>query len=279
MRRSMVVRSFAIFVLVHMPMASESAEDAKTRELLRASGLEEQINRIPNHVLAGLSEERVNLPGKVYDILHDAVIYAYDAEQITNSICTKVSANMDRGQIAGVMKWLQSNLGQKITKLEEAASTPEGLQEMQVFAGQLQDGNYLQHRFNLMDQLDNATGATRMTVDIVLLTAYGVATALDTLLSEELKSGPAQLREQLEMQRQGIIEAHQQMTKIGFLYTYRTLTDTEIERYVKFAESELGRQYHTVVGSAVMAALFEATERMMDFLMSDFDQMPAKKRV
>ena len=69
----------------------------------------------------------------------------------------------------------------------------------------------------------------------------------------------------------------QQMTIASFLFTYQTLGNEEIERYIAFCESDLGKRYNLVVGAAFMNAMLEATEIMRVELMNILNGLPSKK--
>jgi hypothetical protein len=47
-------------------------------------------------------------------------------------------------------------------------------------------------------------------------------------------------------------------TLAGFLYTYQSLSDEELESYVSFAESDHGRRYHQSTMQAVKEVQLEA---------------------
>jgi hypothetical protein len=50
-----------------------------------------------------------------------------------------------------------------------------------------------------------------------------------------------------------------QETLAGFLYTYRSLKDAEIERYIAFSESEAGKKYHVVIAEGLNTAVMQAS--------------------
>ena len=71
------------------------------------------------------------------------------------------------------LAWLQSDLGRRITMLEEQASTPEGIAGLQAFAIVMQDNPPPEIRQQLIRRLNDAYGGTDFLVDFSL--ALGVA--------------------------------------------------------------------------------------------------------
>lgn len=57
--------------------------------------------------------------------------------------------------------------------------------------------------------------------------------------------------ESIEQSRAQVEQMAHQEVLTSFLYTYRTLTDKELDRYIAFAESAAGRKYHEVTVKAI----------------------------
>ena len=250
---------------------------ALTRQLMRMSGLDEQLNQIKQHVYANLDESKDSLPPDLYEAMLQVMGEAYDGKKMQNIVSAILSRSLNPDEMRNILSWLQSGLGRKITGLEEAASTPEAFNEMQTFTRQMQTNPPTSHRLELSQRLDQATNATTMAVDIILLTAYGVAAALDTIMPEDQQTDLDMIRESFESQRPQLTPIMQQMTIASFLFTYQALEDAEIERYVDFCESDVGKKYNLVVGAAMMNALLEATEIMRAELINVLQALPGKK--
>jgi hypothetical protein len=269
---------FLILSLIVVPAhGAEPNKEALTRQLMKMSGLEEQLNQIKQHVYANLNESKESLPEDLYEAITQVMAEAYDGRNMQKIVSANLSKNLNIKEMQDILSWLQSGLGRKITGLEEAASTPEAFNEMQTFTRQLQTNPPTPHRLELSQRLDQATNATTMAVDIVLLTAYGVAAAMDTIMPEEQQTDLDIIREEIESHRPELTPLMQQMTIASFLFTFQTLRDAEIERYVAFYESDVGTRYNLVVGAAFMNALLEATEIMRAELMNVLKSLPSKK--
>jgi hypothetical protein len=67
------------------------------------------------------------------------------------------------------------------------------------------------------------------------------------------------IRDKLEADRPKMAAAMQQHAIGVFAYTYQSLDDAELGRYVAFAESEVGRRYHAATIKAVDKAMLQAS--------------------
>ena len=252
-------RSFRQATVTTPKMPSKTLnKQALARELLEKSGMEAVIEELPKHYLSGLAENKGEMPPELFTALSSAGLKAYDPRKMKSRVLSNLQRDFDNQRMQVVMDWLNSPLGQKITALENAASTPEAAQEMIGYVKELQRRPASQSRLALVQRLDTATSSSEKSAEIILVTLLGTATAMDAILPKERQVGAARIRQQMELKRPEVLTGCRQMMRIGFLYTYRTLTDHELERYVTFAESEAGRNYHEKVFAAFKSAMAEA---------------------
>jgi hypothetical protein len=72
----------------------------------------------------------------------------------------------------------------------------------------------------------------------------------------------AEIRKKFETGRAAIENALQEQTRISLLYTYRSLSDGEIQEYIDMADSPAGRKFNAVGIEAFQKAMVEGG---MDF--------------
>lgn len=251
-------------------------EEALIRELMRLSGLDKQLSEMGAISLANLKEgeEQEMLPSHLYNLLISIVKEAYNVEKIRQHILEQVEKKLDSACIQDVLNWLRSPAGRRITRLEEAATTPEGVRQMRAFAKQLQTNPPSQARVQLAKRLDEATNATELLLEMATVSFQEIVKLTDasmpkgqlillsitpinyieeasTLLSKERQADHDRLSQQMKTKRQKMREEYQNTTLVTFLYTYQDLTDDELETYLAFVESENGRRYHQTILQAL----------------------------
>jgi hypothetical protein len=218
-------------------------------ELYKLSGLEKQVAQLGELSLAGLNEEyeQGRMPARYYQYLLPLARDAYRTDKIRRDLLERIEENLDAVCIKAVLSWLRSPLGRKITMFEEAASTSEGVEQMQAFAAQIQTRPISEERFNLVQRLDKATNSTELLIDMVTITVHGVMKELNTILPHAQRVDHHELDQQMSAQRQQTRKNFQYLCMVTSLYTYQSLPDDELERYVAFAESDVGRRYHQTI--------------------------------
>lgn len=256
------VGSLCIVALVTFPALADSPKEAFTKDLVKLSGLEQQLRQVPLLAVAGLAEQQGKLPPELYNSLQRIVRDAFNAERMQRNVTKRIERNLDTGIMRKTLNWLQSDLGKKVTRLEEAASTPQAFKEIRALAKQLEITPPPQHRIELAQRLDSATSSTEFMVNILESTAMALVKALDAAQPTEQQVGEYELRREIGTRRPKMWETYRQVSTVSLLYTYKTLSDAELERYLDFLESKVGGDYQYVVSVAMREALLDASDDM-----------------
>jgi hypothetical protein len=228
---------------------THAPREALARELYELSGLEKQVAQLSELSVAGLNEEyeQGGMPVRVYEYLLPIARDAYTTHRIKQDLLQRIENNLDVTCIEAVLGWLQSPLGRKITIAEEAASTPEGIRRMQAYATQLQSNSTSLRRLQLVKRLDKATNSTEVMLDMATITVHAVMKEINAILPSPQQVDQYTLEQQMNAQRSQMRQNFQNLCIISALYTYQSLSDDELERYVEFAESDFGRHYHQTI--------------------------------
>ncbi len=238
--------------------AGKKADPRSIDTLMIKSGLNKQLAQIAPMVQAGMTQQNQGpnaLPPKDLDELNDLTARAFDAKALTENVRKHIQANLSETDVQAALSWLGSPLGEKITKLEEDASTPEAYAEMQKMAEKL-TGNA--GRVELAKKLDRAVKATEMGVAVALNTQTAMIAALTSGIAPEKRPTMEGIEKEVLKSKGRIQSAVEQSTLLTFLYTYKSLSDAEIGKYIDFANSDSGKKYHAVTAEGVSAAMTDA---------------------
>lgn len=218
-------------------------------ELWELSGLQKQVAQLDDLSVAGLNEQYQagRMPPQVYEYLVPILKDAYQADRIKRHLLARFQKSLDPACIEAVLSWLRSPLGRKITKLEEAASTPEGVRQMTMYAAMLQSDPPPQERLRLVERLDEAIKATDLMLDMATITVNETMNGVVAAMPQQVDMDPVTLSRHLKTHREEMRKQFQKAATTTFLYAYQPLSDKELEEYIAFAESEHGKRYHKVV--------------------------------
>jgi hypothetical protein len=87
-------------------------------------------------------------------------------------------------------------------------------------------------------------------------------TAMSAAMEADKRPSFEDVQDLVNMNKSQIQAAMKRMVQRQFLYSYRELTDNEIDRYTQFAESQSGQRYHYVSMRAIDEALVRAARKM-----------------
>ena len=261
-----IARVFALACLLACTAFAHAAE-RRIDELMRKSGLHDHMAQVLAHTRAGAEQARAEAKargnkGDLTDAQYARLILGMNVAFAPEKLRTVVRAEMLRDLSAAdeeeVLRWLSSELGVRITRLEEERDDAERYQKMEAAIPEFMK-TVPRERLALCERLAESIGSgessARLMINITVAIAYGIALSVPGGDVEAIK----EIRAKLESQRPQM-EAAMQQHAIGiFAYTYQPLSDAELGSYVDFAESPVGRRYHRATIKAVDKAMLQGS--------------------
>ena len=89
----------------------------------------------------------------------------------------------------------------------------------------------------------------------------GLMGGLEAMQPKESQMGREQLEQSMAAQRPELQKNFQELATSSFLYTYQSLSNAELKRYVSFLETS-GKTYQTVASAALQKALISASDNL-----------------
>lgn len=149
------------------------------------------------------------------------------------------------------------------------------------FIQQLRANPPSQSRLQLVKRLDQATGSTEISLELAMVNIEEATKPGDVLspseqlffsmtmpshyieganalLHEEKRVNSEKFWLQIKSEPERLKTIYEYAVMANFLYTYRSLSDDELERYLAFAESDSGRRYHRTVFKALQKIQHDA---------------------
>jgi hypothetical protein len=263
MRRRALASLALLFLAGSAPAAPDPSGPARDmREIFRLSGLESQLGALDDLVAASLVPNLSRLPAEQKDVVRHAALDAFSGPALQERVAGRLAKVHEPQRAADVLRWLRSPLGRRITLLETQTSTAEGMRALEAYALQLKQAMPPASRVGLAQELDRALGATEFAVELSLACARAAMSAIGAALPSERRLEPEKIEAAIASQRDLLHEELGQMSLVSTLYTYRSLTDTELEAYLAFVRGEAGRWYHGAVKQALLEVLAEQAGRM-----------------
>lgn len=256
-----------IAIAMYLGLAHASEASQLYNELFQRSGLAGQLEQAPalieQNFRSDLAQQgRRGLDPDLLDAIGREVRKAFSPGIMKAVIVAHLRKRLQAKDAREVLKWLKTPLGEKITRLDEEASTPQGQAELEKFAMTLDKSTMSRQQVNLIKRLSVDTHAVESVLDISLGIQKGVAAAALAVSSrDDLSSLPA-LFERIDSRREELRTYFEKTVLISMLYSYQSLNPTELQRYLKFVNTSHGSAYHRVMFEALKNAATQAALRL-----------------
>ena len=242
-------------------------------EIIQEAGIAKQTNSLTDMALASLEEkckeaDTSKIPSFDEKLLRfkDVIRLATNSQRINEHIQKNIAADLTIPELEQVLKWYQSPLGKKIAEIE-FSSYSEKKEHVNTLRLAFRLTRYqTTSRANLFSRLDEATYSSEAMVE--LQTSLIVQNQiLDLVLSDSDKLDQAKIDEiikNFETEIDPYLDMFAaQYVFAGFVYTYRGLTESELEEYLSFSETEAGRHYYAILKKKSNAALLDCNKRIL----------------
>ena len=278
-RMSSIIGACLMVISASIAQAETTGKEALTQQLMKVSGLEHQIAQIPDQIFAGLADRRPTMSAAQYDTVLAAFKEAFHVQRLTFNVSARLEKNLDQDTMQAALTWLRSDLGMKITGLEEAASTTQGIQRFEAYAQKLETHPPSPARLQLAERLDAVGHSTETNVNIALGTMLAVATGIDAAQVEERRIGAEALKAQINLQQPTLIQTYRPIVISSLLYVYQGLNNADLNRYIGFLDSQSGREYQATVNAALIGTLSDSSERLGTILAGALKRLEKKKGI
>ena len=229
-----------------------SAQARNIEELTRKSGLWEQVALLRVQMVGGVMEARRQAQAANQKLMDDATFARLTAaidssfapEVLRETMTLYMEENLNAADETEVLRWLSSDLGQRLTRMEVQAGEMKELQKAETEAPKLRAAlskARLEKFQRLAAALDAGNSTATLTINLTSAIVFGIA-----LVTPDTDADLAanELRRRMEIQRPQMVKYFADRALQTYSYVYRTATDAQVETYVRFAEGAAARRYH-----------------------------------
>ncbi len=268
MTRAAIAFLLALALLATGAAADDSKDGGRrVRELMHKSGLWKQIAQLEPNVQLGIDQAHARDRGKkaleAKDLarLKAAASRAFDTRRLRAEFEKELAAELSREDEAEVLVWLSSDLGKRLTALEEksdeAGEVTRREKEAPVYFATVPP-----QRVERFKRLAKAIRLGEANAGMIINMSIGLAYGFAIIMPPHDTAGVEATKRQLEAQRPQMIAAFEASGVTEFAYTYRDVSDADVDRYVAFQETRAGRNYSAAVVRAYDKVL---TRAALDF--------------
>ena len=263
MRKLAATLLFAIAALAGAsPEARAALNAAQADELLQKSGFNAQLAQIESSVLGGLNlapDVAAKISEDDLKTIRDAIGTAFAADRLAVDAREQMKTLLEPETAKAALAWLDSDLGKRITALEDEAGKTEGFAERTDAAAELFK-KLPQRRIERYVDLAKTLNAGEASASIVINTALATARGALSLQTDSPEANVAEIKAQLEQNRPKLVAQLNNEYVVLFAGAYQTLEDKEIDQYLAFSGSPAGVAYNAALSKLLDRVMTHASQ-------------------
>ena len=255
----------AVCALLAAPglFAQSAAEQGLVRRLMDRSGTSEQLRAAAKSVADGFEQARDSVPEDLRLALGEAAREGFGAEAMLADVERELPRMLTAGDMQTAIAWLETDVGRRVTRVEEEASRTLDSPQYEAYLRTLKDKPLADARVRLLRELLEVTDGVEFAIQLAQATAFGVAFGMNSTLPRERRIPAQELRRRVEeaMSRDDLAgTTAQAMLEIN-AFTYRDANDADLLAYLAFLKTPAGQKYVKAFNEVLLTAISAASYR------------------
>ncbi len=255
-------------VAAHAGLSGE--EQGLIHEALELSGAKMQMENYAEILSSTVPQFRAGMiEGKQNDEILLFLKNSFKINKIYPPVVDMFSARFNKKYVLSVIQWLKTPLGRKSAGLEVAASMPQMIDRSTAFREEYD--RMPDARKQSIRHMERAVRSTELNVDIVAASLFEMLKGMQVRMQGRSKISSEEI-DTLVGKIRGVPRL--QLTRdllCSLAFTYRSVTDEELNEIVRFYRSPEGRWFNDTSMEAISAAIGKASrevgEKMGDALL------------
>lgn len=244
------------------PAETAAARDKLVGDVMLASGVKQQLNQLPQKLTAGVRQfgmQQKKARPAVVKAVEIGVVESYSAQGFQDRVSAGLKKNYDEKRLQALLKDFSTPAAKRMIGMEQAAAP---LEEFTRFSRSPAATKPTPARASLLKRIDAATRASDLAIEAAFSSMKGVASAA----AGGGATKAAAVDKAIEKQRASASASIRDATLLNLAFSYRNASDTELEEYAKFCESDNNKWFSGVVYASLaeelQSASAKASERM-----------------
>jgi hypothetical protein len=221
--------------------------------------IKKQLAQISSRISEEYAQHKTRIDEQAYKTAAGVISDSYKEDKLYITVKKYFENNYNYKYLNEVKDFLNSPFSERVFTLEEK-SDEGSIKELKKFGKSLEVNPPPEARIALIKQLDTAVGATNLQIESMVAMYKGIARAVDPLVSPDKRLMPGELEKVSEAMRKELKDILKNVVSVSFLYTYQSLSDEELKRYIQFWTSDAGKWFNGTYSEAVAAAMKEASD-------------------
>lgn len=256
---------FLVFILVFgLSLTSARAaapSPAEIDALLRASGMQAQIDQIPG-ALRTAGQQQGGLGAGLIKPLVEALSTVFDPQEMQRMMRVEVVKQLEPATLAEAMKWFNSAEAKSILAAEQRMFEPDVMKKIGAAMDAGDVPGLTPERKKLLQEVDQATGATEAALDMMMNMQAAFLTAFSHMLMPEQANAFSSTLASFAGSRAQYRDLVQEQLLLQQAVVMEGVPDSTLQHLRDFGRTDAGKKTLTALNNAFNTTLRAQAERI-----------------
>lgn len=247
--------SFLVLTLFAITSWAVPPTDDSIVELIVLSGLKEQTNMLAGGIALGVQQQAQASGKEAPQDLINSIHANVNAQKMMDGQKLALRSALSQAEVDDLITWYQSDLGHRIARAEERASSPEAYQELVSVAPKLLANQ------ELLSNVDQIVVAANM-VDVQMKMQNSVLAAslvaVSNLINPDEPANADEIMAAIKAQEPQLRSAMEQTVLVSMAYAYKDFGARDLEAYAQALRSPTMKKFTRVGVDTLTDQLSEA---------------------
>jgi len=244
--RYLILMLMVIFVFHTDAGADTSKPDTKVNRFISSSGLEGAVDSFPDQIQGVLQQhltmsKHTKAEKKIVNVLTE-LIDSFDKDIALVRLKKIIKENYRQESLESVIGWFESPVGRRIVQEEINLGQPGQIDQMFRYFDDMKSNPPSEERVELTQSLIEVAGVSESTFKMAKEFTRGMFDLSNKYNIREKVSEEAR-DSYIEQMESFIKDSTEKQLLDTFLYTYRNILNTDLEKYITFLKSDPGQEY------------------------------------
>ncbi len=239
-------------VALAQPAAVE-AQASEIERLMERSGLDLVFDQFGDSLVAGLAEQGAQVSAGFIEAWEQSAALAFDPDTLNRRLAAAMGEGLTAGEVAELAAFLDTPLGQTVSLLEKAVQGATSDEQMTIIGeGQSALGAASPDRragYEEMLALTSADSLNGTVIEAIRGMALGMHLSGGT--GGDIDVPWEEIDAMVDLQVAGLEATLRQITLAVAAWTYRSLSDDEVQDYLTFLRTPQSQKFYEVATDAI----------------------------
>jgi len=240
-------------------------------QIIEISGMNQFIDAFPGMIDAQIAQRKMTtgvpeIEQKIAKLLKTS----FDPEAARRNLYEFLKNKLDEKTLRDTLAWLETPVAMKIARAEHESISVEAQAETLRYIAGFQNNPPPPARVAVIQRLVKEAKLVESTVALVIDIMTGMISSFNLVMPDAKKVSKRDIQAQINSMKPMLEQAIRQQVTMSTFYTYRNISNADLEKYINHLTSESGSKFNDIGIKAISYTLIQFFDGIAGDLVSSF---------